>query len=184
MALEDYYQLLGLKPNATQNEIRQAYHQLIRLHHPDKTSTVSSGQASKLNSAWEVLGNETSRREYDQVRAKQFGEPNHMVQIRTKAADRPVDNLSPVDAKLSSQPQSFALKLDLSDFTTIETTTSEVSRNNGTDAPNQVSIKYVHPCRCSGSFVITEKELEQGIALISCDGCSERCKVEYEMVEE
>lgn len=43
---------------------------------------------------------------------------------------------------------------------------------------------YTHPCRCSGTFTITTAQLEQGIDLIQCDGCTERCRVEYEVVEE
>ena len=43
---------------------------------------------------------------------------------------------------------------------------------------------YTHPCRCSGTFVVTTAQLEQGVELVQCDGCTERCKVEYEVVEE
>ncbi len=43
---------------------------------------------------------------------------------------------------------------------------------------------YTHPCRCSGTFVITTPQLEHGIELVQCDGCTERCRVEYEVLEE
>lgn len=43
---------------------------------------------------------------------------------------------------------------------------------------------YTHPCRCSSEFRITREELEAGVEIITCDGCSERCRVEYEVVEE
>jgi hypothetical protein len=43
---------------------------------------------------------------------------------------------------------------------------------------------YTHPCRCSGTFIITTAQLEQGVELIQCDGCTERCRVEYEVLEE
>jgi hypothetical protein len=30
--------------------------------------------------------------------------------------------------------------------------------------------------------VITEGQLERGVEVVQCDGCSERCRVEYEVV--
>ena len=43
---------------------------------------------------------------------------------------------------------------------------------------------YTHPCRCSSEFRITREQLEAGMEIVTCDGCSERCRVEYEVVEE
>lgn len=43
---------------------------------------------------------------------------------------------------------------------------------------------YTHPCRCSGTFKITTDQLERGEELIQCDGCSERCRVEYEVLDD
>ena len=43
---------------------------------------------------------------------------------------------------------------------------------------------YEHPCRCSGTFIVREEDLEAGIEVFQCDGCTERCRVEYEVVEE
>ncbi|KAI9322690.1 DnaJ-domain-containing protein [Dichotomocladium elegans] len=39
-------------------------------------------------------------------------------------------------------------------------------------------------CRCSGTYVITEDELEQGIDTICCDNCSLQIHVLYDIVEE
>lgn len=43
---------------------------------------------------------------------------------------------------------------------------------------------YSHPCRCSGTFTITTAQLEAGEEVVQCDGCSERCRVEYDVIEE
>lgn len=43
---------------------------------------------------------------------------------------------------------------------------------------------YTHPCRCSSEFRISREQLEDGVEVVTCDGCSERCRVEYEVVEE
>lgn len=43
---------------------------------------------------------------------------------------------------------------------------------------------YTHPCRCSSQFQITREQLENGVEIVTCEGCSERCRVEYDVVEE
>ena len=43
---------------------------------------------------------------------------------------------------------------------------------------------YTYPCRCSGQFKITLAELEASVSVVGCEGCRERCRVEYEEVVE
>lgn len=43
---------------------------------------------------------------------------------------------------------------------------------------------FLFRCRCSGSYTITEAELEEGIDVACCDNCSLRIRVLYEVVEE
>jgi hypothetical protein len=43
---------------------------------------------------------------------------------------------------------------------------------------------YTHPCRCSGTFVITESQLEEGVDIVGCEGCGEWVGVGYEVVED
>lgn len=40
------------------------------------------------------------------------------------------------------------------------------------------------PCRCGNQYVVTADDLERGLELLGCSGCSERIHVLYEMVEE
>lgn len=66
----NYYEILGVKTDATQTEIRQAYKKLIKKYHPD----VYTGNKQKaeeisiqINEAYDVLSNVNSRREYDDM---------------------------------------------------------------------------------------------------------------------
>jgi molecular chaperone DnaJ len=62
-----HYQVLDLQPTATQAEIKQAYRRLAKEFHPD-TNRVSSSheKISRINAAYEVLGDPQRRRSYDQ----------------------------------------------------------------------------------------------------------------------
>ena len=43
---------------------------------------------------------------------------------------------------------------------------------------------YTHPCRCSGVYTITERELEAGVDVVGCEGCGEWVGVGYEVVDD
>jgi molecular chaperone DnaJ len=63
---ETHYQVLQLHSKATADEIKQSYRQLAKKFHPD----VNGGKTNadliiKINAAYEVLGDDLQRREYD-----------------------------------------------------------------------------------------------------------------------
>lgn len=59
----DYYNILGLSRNASQDDIKQAYRKLASKHHPDKGGDTAEFQ--KIQAAYAVLGDEQKRKEYD-----------------------------------------------------------------------------------------------------------------------
>lgn len=61
---KDFYNILGVSKGASSDEIKTAFRKKAHEHHPDK-----GGDAEKfkeLNEAYQVLGNETKRKQYDQ----------------------------------------------------------------------------------------------------------------------
>lgn len=63
---KDHYKSLGVKPDATAAEIRQAYRRLATLNHPDKNPTAqATAQMQEINEAFGVLGNKARRIKYD-----------------------------------------------------------------------------------------------------------------------
>ncbi len=67
MAGKDYYQILGVKRDASQKEIRQAYRRLARRHHPDVNPGDKAAEArfKEINEAHEVLSDAEKRKKYD-----------------------------------------------------------------------------------------------------------------------
>jgi hypothetical protein len=70
----DYYQIFGLSPSASAEEIRAAHRELVKRYHPDIywTSEDKARATEKLravNEAYAVLGNPQRRKQYDDDRA-------------------------------------------------------------------------------------------------------------------
>lgn len=64
---KDYYQILGVSKNASQDEIKRAYRKLAHQYHPDKNSSHADGAKFKeINEAYQVLSNPQKRAQYDQ----------------------------------------------------------------------------------------------------------------------
>ncbi|CAH8449809.1 unnamed protein product [Dicrocoelium dendriticum] len=60
-----YYDILGVSPNATPEEIKKAYRKLALQHHPDKSK--DNGEKFKeISQAFEVIGDPTKRKIYDE----------------------------------------------------------------------------------------------------------------------
>ncbi|ETN60613.1 hypothetical protein AND_007782 [Anopheles darlingi] len=65
--LRNHYDSLGVTPNATQNDIKQAYYKQSKLYHPDKNkgSDIAAEKFRQITAAYEVLGNYRLRKLYD-----------------------------------------------------------------------------------------------------------------------
>jgi curved DNA-binding protein len=67
---KDYYDVLGVKPDASEADIKAAYRKLARKYHPDKNKEAGAEEKFKaINEANEVLRDGEKRRAYDQLRA-------------------------------------------------------------------------------------------------------------------
>ncbi|HYZ93901.1 MAG TPA: J domain-containing protein [Actinomycetota bacterium] len=66
----DYYEVLGVSPEAAPDDIKQAFRRLAREHHPDATGgdSTSEQRYKEISEAYAVLSDEGKRRQYDAAR--------------------------------------------------------------------------------------------------------------------
>lgn len=68
---QNYYDVLGVTSQATADDIRTAYRELVKKYHPDQyrdhpLQSVAEEKLQQVNEAYAVLSDEQKRRTYDQ----------------------------------------------------------------------------------------------------------------------
>lgn len=73
MQFKDYYDTLGVKPDASDAELKSAFRKLARKYHPDVSKEAGAEDKFKaVNEAYEALKDADKRREYDALRARGY----------------------------------------------------------------------------------------------------------------
>jgi len=89
MAGKDYYQVLGVKRDASQKEVRQAYRRLARRYHPDVNPGDKAAEArfKEINEAHEILSDSEKRKKYDRY-GDQWQYADQIEEARRRAGGR------------------------------------------------------------------------------------------------
>jgi molecular chaperone DnaJ len=73
LAAKDFYQTLGVPRNASTDDIKKAFRKLAVKYHPDTNKEPSAKEKFvEVSTAYEVLGNEQKRAQYDQFGSAAF----------------------------------------------------------------------------------------------------------------
>ncbi|MFA6091477.1 MAG: DnaJ C-terminal domain-containing protein [Elusimicrobiota bacterium] len=71
MEFKDYYAALGVRKDASADQIKQAYRRLAKQHHPDlhldKDKARATDRFKEINEAYEVLSDSAKKSKYDQL---------------------------------------------------------------------------------------------------------------------
>ena len=62
----DYYEVLGIKKNASKDEIKSAYRKLAKKYHPDNKETGDEAKFKEIQEAYDILYDDQKRSAYDQ----------------------------------------------------------------------------------------------------------------------
>ena len=80
---KDYYKILGIGENASQDEIKKAYRKLAKEYHPDKHAGDKNAEEKfkDISDAYSILGNSEKRKKYDMFRRNPWaGQGGHNFQ--------------------------------------------------------------------------------------------------------
>lgn len=75
--MSNLYEILGVTESASQEEIKKAYRKLSLQYHPDRNnnSPESTAKFQSISAAYETIGDDDKRRQYDMQSKMQFGMP-------------------------------------------------------------------------------------------------------------
>jgi len=75
VAEKDYYEILGVKKNATDEELKKAYRNLAKKYHPDKNkgNKDAENKFKEISEAYAVLSDKEKREQYDRLGREAFG---------------------------------------------------------------------------------------------------------------
>src|SRR5262245_27237133 len=78
MAEKDYYDILGVKKSATDDEIKKAYRNLAKKYHPDKNkgNKEAENKFKEVSEAYAVLSDNEKRQQYDRMGREAFSGGN------------------------------------------------------------------------------------------------------------
>lgn len=191
MAEKDYYKILGVSRDASQEEIKKAFRQLARKYHPDVNKEKGAEEKFKeINEAFQVLGNPEKRKQYDRYGSSAFSAEdiaefrNFHFNFEDLFSD--FDDIFDIFSEFSSKRDSknyeevnlrYDLEISLEDAffgakKIIEIPIYEICKKCEGMGAEKKYFKECDKCYGTGELRMVKKRgFAQFISIISCDKC-------------
>lgn len=172
---KNLYEILGISPFASSDEIKKAYKKLVRIYHPDVNKSLDADIKFKLlNNAYDVLSDEVKRKNYDNIlniTNKNFykkenenkpdkKENNLFAQNREQKKEAFVyKNANEKFDEILKDKNSVIQEVRISKKESLEGTTRTVNILNTQKCPKCSGKKFINGARCS--FCLGEGEKKE-----------------------
>lgn len=187
--IKDYYKIMELKEDCSQEDIKLAYRKLAKQFHPDVSKEPSAEEKFKeISEAYSILGDETKRKQYNQ--RKNMGEGYNDWNFAGKnspfSADFSSDffNFFREPRKTRSRDMRIEIKITLAEVMSGCDKTISLNRNilckkcKGTGAKDEKSVGVCNKCNGRGQTVVENNHgMFQFQQRIPCQNCLGRGKV-------
>lgn len=93
--IKNYYEVLDVSQNATEEDIKKAYRELAKKHHPDKNPEDKTGSEEKfkaIQEAYETLSNAQKRAVYDHKRQQEKLKEEQERSLQAKRPEKSENN--------------------------------------------------------------------------------------------
>lgn len=160
--VRDYYDILGIRRNASARDIKTAFRQLARQYHPDVTGNdpQATERFKEISEAYETLSDPQKRRRYDL-----FGHPNQP----STDSSIPFDPFEKIQEFVSQVGEMFKPQTtDPAPGIDIERTISISFAESYLGGEKEISLTGPRPCQaCAG-----KGRREQTTAPLTCSDCN------------
>jgi molecular chaperone DnaJ len=146
--MRDYYEVLGVSPDAGADEIKRAYRQLARRYHPDISGDDRGAAFLEVSRAYEVLRDTSRRRSYDTTVQGGRGRPDWL-------ADEVAIDFPSVASVLDQMRQAFFGEAPVASVSA-DLILSPQEAFNGVSVPLDVPLRRTCP-RCGGRGEVWEE---------------------------
>ncbi len=203
MTKRDYYEILGVDRNSTNEDIRKAYRRLALKYHPDRNKSPDAGEKFKeISEAYTALSDDEERNRYDSFEHYSggtrynwdniFHEENYRVTPRDigfgfndvestfGVFDRSPHPYGTERFYQGRMDLTYELQIDLEDIYRGTTVDIEIPRIEscktckGSGAKNDASTKECPRCKGTGRRELTKTPVYAGSVLEPCERCGGR----------
>ena len=148
------YEVIGVPSTASTAELRRAYKRAALRLHPDRAHMPRSD-------GYELANGASATATFRELQAS-------WALVGTEEERAAYDREHAERIEAHKRRAAFNIEIDLDDMDYI----TSVSGGEG---------RFSHACRCGSTFDVKESELEKGVDLLQCEGCSQIAHVLYEL---